>query len=99
MAEIDFDKMVQKVADAVAQQLKDDDLAIISRWIPVSDPLKELPRDRMLIVTVEPEDVVPYRYVTTVYYDMTEWSDEYAAKYATAYQNWPEPYKGGRSRC
>ena len=98
MADIDFDKMVQKVAESVTQQLKDDDRAIIDRWIPVSDPLKELPRDRLLIVTVEPEDVVPYRYVATLYYDMTEWSDEYAAKYTIAYQNWPEPYKGGRSK-
>lgn len=93
MAEIDFDKMVQKVAEAVTQQLKDND------WIPVSDPLKELPRDRMLIVTVEPEDVIPYRYVDTLYYDMTEWSDEYAVKYTIAYQNWPEPYKGGSGEC
>lgn len=93
MAEIDFDKMVQKVAEAVTQQLKDND------WIPVSDPLKELPRDRLLIVTVEPEDVIPYRYVDTLYYDMTEWSDEYAAKYTIAYQNWPEPYKGGSREC
>lgn len=53
MAEIDFDKMVQKVAEEVTKQLKDDDLVLISRWIPVSDPLKELPKDKPLLVTVE----------------------------------------------
>lgn len=96
MADIDFDKMVRKVAESVTQQLKDDDRAIIDRWIPVSDPLKELPRDRPLLVTVK--DVDSFVYVTELYYDMTEWSDEYAAKYTIAYQNWPEPYKGGRNR-
>lgn len=97
MADIDFDKMVQKVAEAVTQQLKDDYRAIIDRWIPVSDPLNELPKDRPLLVTVK--DVDSFVYVTELYYDMTEWSDINDARNTIAYQNWPEPYKGGRSKC
>lgn len=96
MAEIDFDKPVQKVAEAVTQQLKEDDRAIISRWIPVSDPLKELPRDRPLLVTVK--DVDSFVYVTELYYDMTEWSDINDAKNAIAYQYKPEPYNPDRRK-
>lgn len=64
------------------------------KWIPVNDPLKELPKNRMLLVTVETK--YSYRYVTDLYYDMTEWSDIDAAKNAIAYQDkpeLPEPYK------
>lgn len=64
-----------------------------SKWIPVYDPLKELPKDRMLLVTVESK--YSYRYVTELCYDMTEWSDIDAAENAIAYQDkpeLPEPY-------
>lgn len=69
-------------------------LAQESKWIPVYDPLKELPKDRMLLVTVESK--YSYRYVTDLYYDMTEWSDIDVAKNTIAYQykpELPEPYE------
>ena len=66
------------------------------KWIPVSDPLNELPKDKKLLVTVE-EEIFPgkkCRYVTELYYDMTEWVDDINdAKNAIAYQYYPEPYK------
>lgn len=63
----------------------------LNKWIPVRDPLNELPKDKRLLVTVL--DDYDYRYVTELYYDMTEWSDINDAKNAIAYQYYPEPYK------
>lgn len=72
-------------------------LKITGKWIPVSDPLNELPKDRPLLVTVIGETAPGeiYRYVTELYYDyydMTGWSDINDAKNAVAYQYCPEPY-------
>lgn len=64
---------------------------VMQNWIPVKDPLNELPKDRPLLVTVEEDG---YRYVTDLYYDMTEWSYPYDAQNTIAYQDYPEPYKG-----
>lgn len=63
-----------------------------TKWIPVSDPLNELPKDKRLLVTVWYKEY-DSRYVTELYYDMTEWSDINDAKNAVAYQYYPEPYK------
>lgn len=65
------------------------------RWIPVSDPLNNLPKDRHLLVTVEAYvwNSEKCRYVTELYYDMTEWSDINEAKNAIAYMSYPEPYR------
>lgn len=58
-------------------------------WIPVSDPLNELPKDRMLYVTTKFGDV------ETLVYDMTEWDDADVARGTVAYMDYyvPEPYK------
>lgn len=63
-------------------------------WIPVSDPLNELPTDRRLLVTVL-EDYGS-RYVTDLYWDMTEWSDIYYARKVIAYMSYPEPYEADK---
>lgn len=65
-----------------------------TRWIPVSDPLNELPTDERLLVTVL-EDYGS-RYVTELYWDMTEWSDAYYARNAIAYMSYPEPYEADK---
>lgn len=58
-------------------------------WISVSDPLNELPRDRVLYVTTELECV------EILFYDMTEWSDVDIARSTVAYMDYyePQPYK------
>ena len=60
-----------------------------SKWIPVKDPLNELPKDRMLYVTTKFGDV------ETLVYDMTEWDDADVARCTVAYMDYylPEPYK------
>lgn len=62
-----------------------------SKWIPVSNPRGELPKDRILWVTI---DIGGYLAVRTLYYDMTEWSDD-LVDYVVAYMDYvePEPYK------
>lgn len=59
-----------------------------TRWTPVSDPLNELPKDRMLYVTTN------LGYVEVLYWDMTEWSDEGIARNTIAYMDYyePQPY-------
>ena len=58
-------------------------------WIPVSDPLNELPKDRWLYVTTK------VGCVETLVYDMTEWSDADIARSTVAYMDYyePQPYK------
>lgn len=58
-------------------------------WIPVKDPLNELPKDRMLYVTTK------YGDVETLFYDMTEWDDIDIARDTVAYMDYykPSPYK------
>ena len=58
-------------------------------WIPVKDPLNELPKDRMLYVTTKFGDV------ETLVYDMTEWDDADVARCTVAYMDYyvPKPYK------
>ena len=58
-------------------------------WIPVKDPLNELPKDRMLYVTTKFGDV------ETLVYDMTEWDDADVARCTIAYMDYyvPKPYK------
>lgn len=59
-----------------------------TKWTPVSDPLNELPKDRMLYVTTR------WEYVEILYWDMTEWSDESIARNTIAYMDYyePQPY-------
>ena len=63
-------------------------------WIPVSDPLNELPKDKYLYVTTK------YGDVESLHYDMTEWDDEDVARNAIAYMECvtPEPYKEGENK-
>ena len=91
---------IKSIADEIKEKSKSDFIALcedesnsenLNKWIPVSDPLNELPKDKRLLVTVL-EDYGS-RYVTELYYDMTEWSDINDAKNAVAYQYYPEPYK------
>lgn len=58
-------------------------------WIPVSDPLNELPKDRTLYVTTKFGDV------ETLVWDMTEWDDADIARSTIAYMDYyvPQPYK------
>lgn len=64
----------------------------MGKWIPVSDPLKELPKDRLIWVTYEDHG---YLEINLLFYDMTEWSEPYIAKNAIAYMDYiePTPYK------
>lgn len=66
------------------------DLMDMNDWIPVKDPKKELPKDEILWVTRENSQ---YRWVDTLYYDMTEWSDDIdnVVAYMIA-QTEPRPY-------
>jgi len=68
--------------------------ALEQKWIPVSDPLKEFPKDRRIWVTYKYVDNIFL--VDDIYYDMTEWSNNAVAKNAVAYMyyytNEPEPY-------
>ncbi len=59
-----------------------------TKWIPVSDPLNELPKDRILYVTTK------FECVETLFYDMTEWSDVDIARNTIAYMDYyePQPY-------
>ena len=59
------------------------------RWILVSDPLNELPKDRWLYVTTK------VGCIETLFYDMTEWSDEDIARSTIAYMDYyePQPYE------
>jgi hypothetical protein len=103
MAEIEaYDEIAKKIVERAIDEFIYEGKSLrewinmvnqIPKWIPVTDPLKELPKDRMLLVTVETK--YSHRYVTELYYDMTEWSDIDAAKGAIAYRDWsyPEPYK------
>jgi len=70
-----------------------------SKWIPVSNPQKELPKDRVLWVTIDDDryaqDKGGYYWqgglaVTTIYWDMTEWSDD-IVDYVLAYMDYVEP--------
>lgn len=63
-----------------------------TRWIPVSDPLNELPKDRWLYVTTK------VGCVETLVYDMTEWSDTDIARSTVAYMDYyePQPYEAER---
>lgn len=65
---------------------------MLKDWIPVTEPTIELPKDRVLYVTVDNGDEL---YVTKLYYDYTEWSDEDIVEYVIAYMDYsyPEPYK------
>ena len=58
-------------------------------WIPVSDPLNELPKDRWLYVTTK------VGCVETLVYDMIEWSDMDIARSTIAYMDYyePQPYE------
>lgn len=58
-------------------------------WIQVSSP-NDLPKDRVLTVT----DICGR--VDELYWDMTEWSDNWLAKNTVAYKFYvrPEPYQG-----
>ena len=58
-------------------------------WIQVSSP-NDLPKGSALTVT----DI--YGRVNELYWDMTEWSDNWLAKNAVAYKLYvcPEPYQG-----
>lgn len=65
------------------------------KWIPVSDPLKELPKHEILWVTFI--DEFPggcIHAVDTLYYDMTKWSNSRIAEntIAYAYYHEPDPY-------
>jgi len=73
------------------------------KWIPVSNPQKELPKDRMLWVTIDDDryaqDTGGYYWmggltVTQIYWDMTEWSEN-IVDYVLAYMDYtePTPYK------
>ena len=73
------------------------------KWIPVSNPQKELPKDRVLWVTIDDDkyaqDTGGYYWlgglvVTELYWDMTEWSEN-IVDYVLAYMDYtePEPYK------
>lgn len=90
---------IKSIADEIQEKSKSDFIALCrddsslknpNKWIPVSDPLNELPTDKKVLVTVL-EDYGS-RYVTEVYWDMTEWSDNYYARNAIAYMSYPEPY-------
>ena len=59
-------------------------------WIPVKDPYTELPKKDKLWITREERG---YRWVDTIYYDMTEWSDYIWDVVAYAPYEEPEPYK------
>lgn len=74
-----------------------------SKWIPVSNPQKELPKDRILWVTIDDDryaqDKGGYYWtgglvVTKIYWDMTEWSEN-IVDYVLAYMDYtePTPYK------
>ena len=73
-----------------ARRIIEDMLSVTTKaeWIPCSDPLNELPKDRMLYVTTK------WEYVETLYWDMTEWSDGSIARNTIAYMDYyePEPY-------
>ena len=60
-------------------------------WIPINS-IEDIPKDRMLFVTLD------NGYVETLYYDMTEWSDNEYARHAVAYMDYweyePIPYRG-----
>ncbi len=58
-----------------------------SKWIPVSNPNKELPKDRLLWVTI---DIDGWLSVTTLYWDMTEWSKGFV-DHVLAYMDYVEP--------
>ena len=73
------------------------------KWIPVSNPQKELPTDRVLWVTIDDDkyaqDTGGYYWlgglvVTKLYWDMTEWSED-IVDYVLAYMDYtePKPYK------
>ena len=73
------------------------------KWIPVSNPKKELPKDRTLWVTIDDDryaqDKGGYYWqgglvVTQIYWDMTEWSEN-IVDYVLAYMDYvePTPYK------
>lgn len=61
------------------------------KWIPINS-IEDIPKDRMLFVTLD------NGYVETLYYDMTEWSDNEYARHAVAYMDYwkyqPMPYRG-----
>ena len=57
------------------------------KWIPINS-MDDLPKDRILWVSV---DIDGMGYVTRLYYDMTEWSNDTAARYAVAYMDYKEP--------
>lgn len=64
----------------------------MGKWIPVSDPLKELPKDRTIWVTYIVKYPNGYCYeVELLFYDMTEWSDDFIAKATIAYMDYEEP--------
>ena len=61
-----------------------------SAWVPVSDPDADIPKDRIVWVTMEyPES--GYRCVDTLYWDMTEWSGPVGNVIAWAPYEEPEP--------
>ena len=74
------------------------------KWIPVSNPQKELPRDGVLWVTIDDDKYAQVTggyycigglVVTKLYWDKTEWSEN-IVDYVLAYMDYtePEPYKG-----
>lgn len=78
---------------------------MLKEWIPVTEPSIELPKDRVLFVTVDDErycrehngdcNYLGDLYVDKLYWDMTEWSNEEIVDYVIAYMDYsyPEPYR------
>ena len=90
--------LLDKPLDYIQKIILDGTPLTKGEWVPVSDPLNELPKDKHLLVTVEAEvwHGEKSRYVTELYYDMTEWSDINDAKNAIAYIPYPEPYEADK---
>ena len=62
------------------------------KWIPVKDPAAELPKNKWLWVTHESE--YDFRWVDTMGWDKTEWSDRISNVVAYMPYEEPEPYVG-----
>lgn len=88
---IDIHKINEKNAVYISDAL---DMAISAlqaqQWIPCNP--SELPRDKRLWVT---HDNGECRYVNTVYWDMTEWTDNVSDVVAYMPYIAPEPYQEG----
>ncbi len=82
-------KFLANLMDLLEKQMSSSEN--LNKWIPVSNPSKELPKDRILWVTLGGDIGLV---VTKLYWDMTEWSED-IVDYVLAYMDYeePTPYK------